>query len=186
MHEPSSYSDGGSFLKGKSMRILTLERFMREANDATELFDAWASQHNPLATADHLCYRCEEDDEFERVRSFFERPDGFLYQSWISGRRIAVIKFGPALPTMLGPISFLELSDQKPDGSQQRGFDHIEIYPTHGSVEGLVAAFARNQVRFEKHARPHHVTHDALISPTFKVRIEPEPLIDKIKRDEMR
>ncbi|WKZ28517.1 MAG: VOC family protein [Patescibacteria group bacterium] len=167
------------------MRRLTLETFMREANHATELFDAWAGRLNPFATADHLCYRCQDDGEFERVRSFFERPDGFLYQSWISGRRIAVIKFDPALPTFLGPISFLELSDQKKDGSQKRGFDHIEIYPTCGSVEELVASFARKQVVFEKHERPHHVTYDALISPTFKVRIEPEALIDKIKRDEM-
>lgn len=167
------------------MQLLTLEGFMREANHATGLFDVWAARLNPLATADHLCYRCQDDGEFERVRSFFERPDGFLYQSWISGRRIAVIKFGPALPTVLGPISFLELSDQKPDSSQKRGFDHIEIYPTAGSVEGLVAWFAREHTTFEKHERPHHVTYDTLISPTFKVRIEPEPLIVKIKRDEM-
>ena len=162
------------------------ETFMRAAHRAAALFDEWASPLMPYATADHLCYRCESSLEFDEIRRCFETPDGFVYQSFISRRRIAVIKFAPAIPTVLGPISFLELSDQKPDGSQKSGFDHIEIYPSAGTVVELVEAFSKKHVIFAKAERPHHVTYDTKIAgSSFKIRIEPEPLIEKIRETEM-
>lgn len=162
------------------------ESFLAEMRQAAGVFDEWAAAFAGLpAVADHLCYRCEDIDEFERARSFFEVPGAYLYQSWISGRRIAVIKLVSALPTVFGPISFLELSDQKPDRSQRRGFDHVEIHPTTGAVDDLVKAFAGRGFSFTRAGRPHHVTYDALIGARFQVRIEDEPLIEKIKREEM-
>ena len=85
----------------------------------------------------------------------------------------------------MGQVWFLELSDQKTDGSQTSGFDHLEIYPSSGSVEQLVEQLLEQKVPLEKIVRPHHTTYDAEIFGSFKVRIEPESLIEKIKKMEM-
>ena len=120
------------------------------------------------------------------MRAFFENESRFIYQSIIAGRRIALVGLSRPLATKLGDIRFLELSDQKPDGSQTSGFDHIELFPTSGTLEALVEAFAATGISFEKTVRPHHTTYDLAIGDGFKVRLEAEPLVDKIKNEEMR
>lgn len=165
-----------------------LRSFMEEAERAVRDFSEWASELKPIATADHVCYKCVDAEEFARIRALFENSDSYLYQSWISGRRIAVIRLPESIATALGPIAFLELSDQKPDGSQQSGFDHVEIVPLSryddkGS-EMLAEWCGARGTSFTKADRPHHVTYDAVLSGGLKVRIEPERLVDKIMRDE--
>ena len=187
-----------------------------------QIFDAWASRMTPDATADHICYKCESSEEFESMRKMFESSSVFIYQSIISQRRIAIVKFLEPIQTSLGPIWFLELSDQKPDGSQKSEFDHIEIYPNTGTMDDLAIAINKTfsaeassgardsnvsrrtdmygeehldirkpemaQIKtfyFEKIIRPHHTTYDAFLEGTFKVRLEPDALIGKIKREEM-
>ncbi len=148
-------------------------------------FDAWANAYDPAAIADHICYKCSDSAEFERIRAMFEAESVFIYQSIISKRRIALIKFLAPIPTALGDISLLELSDQKPDGSQTSGFDHIEIYPAHGSIEDFVTSLETKGAIFEKIVRPHHTTFDATIIADFKIRIEPEALLEKVMMTEM-
>lgn len=160
--------------------------FFKAAQASVTLFNAWASTLTPPAKADHICYKCSSSTEFESLRAMFEHESTFVYQSIISKRRIAVIEFLNPLATALGDIYYLELSDQKPDGSQSSGFDHIEIYPSAGSVEELVEVLEQKGVSLEKTVRPHHTTFDLAINEAFKVRIEPEPLVEKIQRDEMK
>lgn len=148
-------------------------------------FDLWAEKFTPAARADHICFKCASSQEFEQMRAMFEGSSTFIYQSIISKRRIAIVKFAEPLKTKLGDIWFLELSDQKPDNSQTSGFDHIEIYPTNGSIDDLAADLAATGVTLEKIVRPHHTTYDGFIEGTFKIRLEAEALVDKIKAMEM-
>lgn len=150
-----------------------------------EAFDAWAATERPAAQADHLCFKCSSGEEFERLRRLFEGSSQYIYQSIISLRRIAIIRFCDPVQTVLGPVWFLELSDQKPDGSQRSGFEHIEVYPTHDTVADLAQRHSTQGVTFTSSGRAHHATYDGRISPVCEVRIEPEPLIKKIVRDEL-
>ncbi len=165
--------------------MANLQIFFEMAELPISRFNDWVKTHSPAALADHICFKCADHEEFERVRALFEHESEFIYQSIISGRPIAVIKFKASIESALGPIWYLELSDQKPDGSQKSGFDHIEIFPVDGSMESLADSLKNTGVHFEKVIRPHHTTFDTTIFDNFKVRLEPEPLIEKIKRDEM-
>lgn len=160
--------------------------FMDGARRSAQTFDAWINDRKPDARADHLCFKCASSDEYEMMRRMFESDGAFVYQSIITKRRIAIIGLRTAVPTLLGEIRVLELSDQKPDGSQTSGFDHIEIFPTNGSVEDLLHRLESSGALFERIERPHHTTYDTEIGGGFKVRLEEEPLIEKIKREEFR
>lgn len=160
--------------------------FFTAAQPHITTFNAWCVQTLPDATADHLCYKCGDTAEFEQLRAMFEKDSAYIYQSVISQRRIAIVAFREPVGTALGDIRFLELSDQKPDGSQESGFDHIEIYPNSGDMDALAGALEAKGTTFTKVERPHHTTYDAVIDgKSFKVRLEPEALLRKIKRDEM-
>ncbi len=163
----------------------SLKEFFAGSEIFVEAFATWSKLLAPQAQADHICYKCADSAEFEHLRALFEHESVFIYQSIISKRRIAIIKFLQPLKTPLGDISLLELSDQKPDNSQKSGWDHIEIYPVDQSLEYLVQYLEQNTVIFEKVVRPHHTTFDATIFGNFKVRLEAEALLAKIKREEM-
>lgn len=168
---------------------MTYEEFLDGAKKVAQTFDEWVKIVNPPATADHICFKCGDSDEFERMRALFEVHNSFMYQSWISGRRIAIIKLPDPVDTALLPIKYLELSDQKSDGSQVSGFDHIEIVPdgdvNYESIEKFVEMLNSGGETFLKSERPHHTTYDTTLSSGLKIRIEPEDLIEKIARDEM-
>lgn len=107
-----------------------------------------------------------------------------MYQSIISGRRIAVIRFKESVQTSVGPIYFLELSDQKSNFSQKEGFDHIEAYPVGWSYADMVSEL-RETEHVAEVIRPHHSTHDIDIGNGFLFRCTQGPLIEKIKNVEM-
>ncbi|MCX6715291.1 MAG: VOC family protein [Candidatus Uhrbacteria bacterium] len=180
--------------EGGSM-FATIEAFYEGALPLTEAFNRSSIQPlEPLVRADHICYKCGSHEEFEHLRRLFETASPYLFQSTISDRLIAIIKLPQPILTVFGKIWFLELSDQKPDGSQMSGFDHIEIYPLLRTIKGnpltgtenLLGCLKICSVRFEKVVRPHHTTCDIQIENGFRIRIEEEPLIDKIKREEMK
>lgn len=167
------------------MKISTTEDFFVAAQESVELFNAWVTKFSPDAVADHICYKCGSSEEFEALREVFESDSVFIYQSIISARRIAIIKFSKPITSDLGDIWYLELSDQKPDGSQISGFDHIEIYPREGSMDSFALHLQKQGMSLEKTVRPHHTTYDGFLSEVFKVRLGPDALIEKIKREEM-
>ncbi len=164
--------------------IQSLDQFFQQARESVATFDAWVATFVPDAIADHLCYKCSSRDEFDGLRALFETDSTYLYQSIISNRRIAIIKFLAPIPSALGDIWFLELSDQKPDGSQESGFDHVEMYPTGGTMDALAIELEAKGAVVEKVVRPHHTTYDIVVQGTFKARIEPDALVEKIKREE--
>jgi len=158
--------------------------FYAQAKEATEHFDLFFKKHklSGMALADHVCYKCGSAEEFQEVRAILEKGAAYMHQAIISGRRIAYVKLAAPLPTGLGDVWFVELSDQKPDGSQSSGFDHVEIYPvTPMTYGGLVELFKKNDEQVVHVERPHHVTDDITLPSGLLVRLEPGPLIEKIK-----
>jgi predicted metalloenzyme YecM len=164
----------------------TIEEFYSSSKKFIELFDTFAAKHNlnGKVQADHICYKCESEESFEDLRRMFETASEYIYQSIISNRRIAIIRFKQGIETSLGTINFLELSDQKPNNSQLEGFDHIEAYAVERSYEDMVKEFEVSE-KVVKVERPHHTTHDIDIGGGFLFRCTKGPLIEKIKNTEM-
>ncbi len=163
----------------------TIDAFYEEADPFVNQFNEWAKELRFAALADHICYKCASANEFEDLRRLFETNSAFIYQSFISNRRIAIVKLPRAIKTHLGPIWFLELSDQKPDGSQSSGFDHVEIYPASSTAAYMIEKIGKRGFPFDRVERPHHTTYDLRFDNGFKIRVEDEPLVEKIKRKEM-
>lgn len=165
---------------------MSIEDFYTQAQKYVAFFDAFAQKHAlaDRALADHICYKCDSTQEFERMRALLEHESAYVYQSIISKRRISYIKFKRGIETTLGTILFLELSDQKLDGSQKSGFDHIEAYPTQESYEEFVREFEKSE-KVVKVERPHHTTHDIDIGEGFLFRCTRGSLLEKIKAEEM-
>ncbi len=164
-----------------------LESFFSSAQPLIRDIELLAQTYHLTDTVciDHIGYDCGSRAEFESVRTMFESESEFIYQSIISSRPIAIIKFKTPITTKLGPLFYLELCDQKPTGTQVSGFDHVELAPIHGSYDELIQALRAAQCPIEQKVRPHHTTHDLSV-PHGKVRFEPELLITKIKREEMK
>lgn len=164
-----------------------MKNFYNTAKPYIEEFNEFVEKHslNTHAEADHLCYKCSDTAEFEQMRRMFEEESYFLYQSVISQRRIAIIKLRQPIATIAGPVYYIELSDQKIDGSQKSGFDHVEVCPQHMRYEDLVKLLVEKGENFVEVQRPHHTTHDLVLPSGFGIKISREPLIQKIKREEM-
>ena len=176
----TSQTNGGTM-------FTTIDAFYDAAQPLIEAFNrSDVEKLRWVAQADHLCYKCGSHEEFEHLRRLFETECQFLYQSMISNRLIAIIKLPRAIPTLLGEIWFLELSDQKPDASQTSRFDHVEIYSKNKLAEWLADHASTIGIVTKRIVRPHHTTYDIPIDGGFLVRFEDEPLVDKIKRDEMK
>lgn len=149
-------------------------------------FDEFVKRHALLGAAlpDHLCYKCASHESYEAVRALLEGESMYLHQSIISKRRISIIKLRQGIDTVLGKIFYVELSDQKPDNSQEEGFDHIEVYPTAHSYDEMVSGLGQTELVI-KVERPHHTTHDIEMAGGYIFRCTREPLIEKIKRTEI-
>ena len=170
-----------------------LPTFLENSGEIINIFNDFVRQNNLIDSAfvDHICYRCENSENYENIRKMFEQNSNFIYQAIISNRRIAVIKLKESINTVLGDIFVLELSDQKADNSQSEGFDHIEIvaknYKEVGSYENFVNIFEKlkeeGKIEMKKSVRPHHTTYDITLG-RYNLRLEREFLVEKIKNEE--
>lgn len=169
--------------------IRTLKDFYEQANEIIAVLNAKLTpQLKKALKADHIAYKCSSRKEFLDIRELFEQAGAKFWNSPISDRSIAIIFLQKPLETELGEIWFLELSDQKPDGSQQSGFDHIEAYPVDPNHELRLLVDLLNEISDSKakyRDRKHHSTWDLLISEEFQLRLEEGPLINTIKKREM-
>lgn len=166
--------------------LTSLSDFYTNAEKYITVFNQFAEKHSLLdiTQADHICYKCDSHESFVRTRALFEPASEYIFQSIISERRIAYIKLKQGIETALGTIYFLELSDQKPDNTQQEKFDHIEVFPTSISYNDLVTRLEMSE-QVVKVARPHHTTHDVVLKENFIFRCTEGPLIEKIKYTEI-
>lgn len=113
---------------------------------------------------DHICFECESHDSFVEVREMLVSAEAqILHTAEISGRDISIIRLKHPISVTNGgstyQISTLELSDQKPDDSQEEGFDHIEIRRD-GDADGLVQEFLSKDIGVIPNDKPHHSTRD--------------------------
>jgi hypothetical protein len=166
-----------------------------------ESFGDWASAKIPIIRGfgpcvDHFSYKCREVREYDALRSRFEEyAEGwqgcrFLHQTVISGRRVAVIGLEGVIPTALGDLRVLELSEPKPMSADAGGFDHVEIFPKRGTIAEMAEALNRNGhalAPFVLKARPHHATWDVLLPADGRpgrqdliIRLTDGPLVEKI------
>jgi predicted metalloenzyme YecM len=165
----------------------SVDDFFVEARKYVTLFDVFVQEQSLIdkAQADHICFKCGSSASFEAIKALFEHESQYIYQSIISGRRISYIRFKRGIHSKLGDIDYLELSDQKQDGSQKEGFDHIEVFSTVGTYEEMVHELSQ-KLPVVHVARPHHTTDDIEINSDFIFRCTQGPLIEKIKATEMK
>ncbi len=166
--------------------IKTIQEFYAQSEKYVGVFNSFSEKRKLAGRAepDHICYKCGSKESFESLRAILENESEYLHQTFISGRRIAYLRFKKGIDTALGTIHFLELSDQKPDNSQQEGFDHIEAFAVGRTYEEMVKEFEITE-KVVKVERPHHTTHDIDIGNGFLFRCTKGPLIEKIKNEEM-
>lgn len=173
-------------LKNNMSFFDTFEEFVLSANEKIQdvnIFFRDAALKD-MVFVDHLGYKCSSHEEFYHLKKILEDNSAYIYQSIISGRKIAVIRLTYPIKTFCGPIWYIELSDQKADNSFVSAFEHIEIYPIDKNIDNLVKNLQNKKINIEKTEKAHHTTWDFFVKE-FKIRIEAEPLIEKIKREEM-
>jgi predicted metalloenzyme YecM len=135
--------------------------------------------------ADHICFKCASTGEYDAMRHMLEFSPQFCYmhQSFISGRRVAYFRFTEGFPFGERSISYLELSDKKPDEDEVAGFHHIELYPVTGTLQQLIAMINEKHVAGALKERPHHTTYDVTLHNGFIIRLCDVPLIQKIAQE---
>lgn len=160
---------------------------MKVAAPYLEEFNTFCKGNDLLGKVqtDHLGLKCSTKEKYEFQRSLFEESGRFIYQSIISKRRISIIGLPAGLGTAAGTLNYLELSDQKPDGSQKDQIDHMEVVPVGCSYEELIRHLQGKGVAMKEIVRPHHTTYDIIMPSGFIVRLSHELLINKIKREEV-
>lgn len=135
--------------------------------------------------ADHIGLKCSSKALYEFQRGLFELESAFIYQSIISNRRIAIIGLTVGIKTIAGDVRYLELSDQKPNGTQKDCIDHMEVVPISLSYEQVVEQLKNKNVNLQEVVRPHHTTYDIILDSGFVVKLSRGMLLDKVKSEEM-
>jgi predicted metalloenzyme YecM len=162
------------------------KEIIKKLQDYLDLFSKYLKENNFNISGikiDHICYKCESNEEYERLKSFFEFESKFVYQSIISGRRIAYIGFRTPLISIFGNVFYLELSDQKTDNSQKSKCDHIEPVPNGITYEEMIERFSMDGLEIEENIKPHHSTHDLVLPNGVKIKMSHEPLVNTIYRE---
>lgn len=140
-----------------------------------------------LVKADLVCITCSSKEVYEARRDYYEFDSRFIYQAPVSGRRIAIIGLTEGIKTSVGDIGILEVIDQKPDNSQTDKLTHLAIVPTGISYDELLAKLKGNGAQLEDKSRGDgYVATDVVLPTTFRIRIEKEPLLERIKREELK
>ena len=85
------------------------------------------------------------------------------------------------MQSLCGDISLLELFDQKPDGSQKAGFNHIEIHPKTGTLQGLVNRCRQQDITVHETRRERGKTYHVDIEGGFKVHFEWDSILARVK-----
>lgn len=139
-----------------------------------------------LIKADLVCIKCSSKEIYEARRAHYDMDSRFLYQAVIAGRRIVIIGLTETIKTSVGDIRCLEITDQKADNSQTDRLNHIGIIPVGISYDELVGKLKEGGAELREVVRSHGYTACDVVLPTgFFIRIQKEPLIDRIKREEM-
>lgn len=139
-----------------------------------------------LVKADLVCIKCSSHDVYESRRNYYDLDSRFIYQAVVSDRRIALVGLKEGIPTSVGDIRLLEIIDQKSDNSQIDCLSHIAIVPTGISYDDLLVKLKENNAHTEDKSRGDgYVATDVVLPTGFRIRIEKESLLDRVKRVEI-
>jgi len=164
------------------------DEFLTTSTPYLNYCDQFISSHKleEEVITDHICYKCESNEEYEHLRSLLEAsPAKYIYQVNLSKRRVAYIGLKQSIQLKNGEIKFIELSDKKDGVEEVTGFHHVEIYPLKMSYENLVDLLKQRGEKAELKERPHHTTYDITLSNGFVIRLTDKPLIKKIAEEEL-
>ncbi len=166
---------------------MTFEEFKDEAVKALSLYGVLAKEHGLSAflSSDHICYKSDSHETFEEVRRMLELNSYYMYESWIGGRLIAIFKLKEGIAVEGDVFSYIELHDKKPSVDIKRGFYHLEMYPKGISYDEALDKLKAKGLAFEADPTPHHPVYEMLLSSGFGVRLEREPIMSKIKNEEI-
>lgn len=147
--------------------------------------NAWANAKGILGNvrADHIGFTCASDDEFRAMMERQAQEFAWVHTVLLSGRLVAYAKLRASAASAFGPVHFVEISAQKPDGSQASRFNHLEVACGGMKMETVVAHWRTRGVTGMPSGRIHHPTYDIVLDGGFEIRIEPEPLVEKIVRE---
>jgi predicted metalloenzyme YecM len=164
-----------------------LQVFLDNSVEIVGVFNKFVIENNlqDVIMVDHICYKCESNESFEEWRKLFDFEAKNFYQAIISKRRIATVIFKQTIKTEAGEIAYLELSDQKPDGTQTEGFDHIEFVPKNKTVEDVVLILGSKNIKVVKDVKPH-ITQYQIDMGKYNFRLAEIRLVDKIKTEEFK
>lgn len=76
---------------------------------------------------DHLCYRVESDDSYERRKVQMAQIGRLCVESLVAGRMISTFVLNKPIEYKQWKISLIELPAPKPGKAVEEGFEHIEI-----------------------------------------------------------
>lgn len=159
-------------------------KFLRASTSLTKSFERFVFQNNleEAVRPDNISYKCGTREEFEKVRSIFElRESGWMEQQIISDRRFVVLKLTTPLPTYPQPLPILKIADQKPDGSQSAGFDHIEVLPNGFHYDVLIDFLRGKGIELKEMTRSGHTTHDMQLGE-FLIKFSRESIVERMAK----
>lgn len=140
-----------------------------------------------LVKADLVCIKCSSREVYDARRNYYDMDSRFIYQAIVSGRRIALVGLKEGLKTSVGDMTVLEIVDQKPDNSQTDRLTHIAVVPSSVSYEEILETLKKNGANLEDVSREDGYTAtDVVLPTTFRIRIEKESLLERIKREELK
>lgn len=164
-----------------------LQTFIENSSDIVGLFNNFILENNlqDVIVADHICYKCGSSESYEEWRKLFDFEAKNFYQAIISKRRIALVLLKENIKTEAGDIGYLELSDQKPDGTQIEGFDHVEFIPKNKSLDEVLKILEEKNIKIDKDVKPH-ITQYIIQEGKYNFRLAEMRLVDKIKLEEFK
>lgn len=144
----------------------------------------------PLAwEIDHICYDCGDSGSYERMFEMLSPTYSHFDTSLIGGRKISVFTLTEPFFAYGREVSVLELCDQKPDGTQKEGFDHIEVLPVSNTIKDVGSSMAHMRVVKEVQTRlaaPHLDICMDKGDKRLRIKITDVPLLEKIQRERQR
>lgn len=166
---------------------MTKEAFFTDAKARLEIAAVFIESHDlqDELSVDHICYKCGSHEEFVTVRAMLEFESIYLYESWINGRLIAILRLREPIMYQDTAVMYIELQDKKEDKEVIPGFTHIEYFPKTMSVREVADALIQKGIEVVDDPTPHHPVYEVALADNFTFRLEPGLVIEKVKREEM-
>lgn len=133
--------------------------------------------------ADHICYNCENSARYAEYFEAYNECAVLEDESIIGGRKIAYFRLKSRIDTIVGDIIYIELCDQKPDGSQREGVDHVEAYVRSNADLIKIVAGLDEVKPVVKKPRGDSFVYVFPLAPSFNLILTEIPLILKIEAD---